>query len=96
MLSWTWVRWFDCRAMTPAGVAVAQSGLGACGGAFRLSASADGVRAFSRSLAHTNRSTDVLDQSQMARRFPMIDFEGIKVGLYEQQFGALIHSHDFY
>ncbi|MFL6727782.1 MAG: FAD-dependent oxidoreductase [Sphingomicrobium sp.] len=35
-------------------------------------------------------STDVLDQSQMARRFPMIDFEGIKVGLYEPQFGALM------
>ncbi|MFL6727357.1 MAG: FAD-dependent oxidoreductase [Sphingomicrobium sp.] len=35
-------------------------------------------------------STDVLDQSQMARRFPMINFEGIKVGLYEQQFGALM------
>src|SRR4051794_39875506 len=34
-------------------------------------------------------STDVLDQSAMARRFPMIDFDGIKVGLYEPTFGAL-------
>ena len=34
--------------------------------------------------------TDVLSQSEMARRFPMIDFEGIKVGLYEPGFGALM------
>jgi glycine/D-amino acid oxidase-like deaminating enzyme len=34
--------------------------------------------------------TDVLNQSQMAQRFPMIDFDGIKVGLYEPEFGALM------
>ena len=34
--------------------------------------------------------TDVLDQSEMARRFPMIDFSGIKVGLHEPEFGALM------
>ena len=34
--------------------------------------------------------TDVLNQAQMARRFPMIDFDGIKVGLYEPEFGALM------
>jgi sarcosine oxidase len=34
--------------------------------------------------------TDVLTQAQMARRFPMIDFEGIRVGLHEPQFGALM------
>src|SRR5206468_386541 len=34
--------------------------------------------------------TDVLSQSEMARRFPMIDFDGIKVGLYEPGFGALM------
>jgi sarcosine oxidase len=34
--------------------------------------------------------TDVLTQAQMARRFPMIDFEGIRVGLHEPEFGALM------
>ena len=34
--------------------------------------------------------TDVLTQAAMARRFPMIDFDGIKVGLYEPGFGALM------
>ncbi|HEX8840428.1 MAG TPA: FAD-dependent oxidoreductase [Sphingomicrobium sp.] len=34
--------------------------------------------------------TDVLTQAQMAKRFPMIDFEGIRVGLYEPEFGALM------
>jgi len=34
--------------------------------------------------------TDVLDQVEMARRFPVIDFDGIKVGLYEPEFGALM------
>jgi glycine/D-amino acid oxidase-like deaminating enzyme len=34
--------------------------------------------------------TDVLTQAEMARRFPMIDFEGISVGLYEPGFGALM------
>jgi glycine/D-amino acid oxidase-like deaminating enzyme len=34
--------------------------------------------------------TDVLTQVEMARRFPMIDFDGIKVGLYEPGFGALM------
>jgi sarcosine oxidase len=35
-------------------------------------------------------STDVLTQPEMARRFPMIDFDGIQVGLYEPGFGALM------
>ena len=34
--------------------------------------------------------TDVLTQAEMARRFPMIDFDGITVGLYEPGFGALM------
>jgi glycine/D-amino acid oxidase-like deaminating enzyme len=34
--------------------------------------------------------TDVLTQAEMARRFPMIDFDGISVGLYEPDFGALM------
>jgi glycine/D-amino acid oxidase-like deaminating enzyme len=34
--------------------------------------------------------TDVLTQAEMARRFPMIDFDGISVGLYEPAFGALM------
>jgi glycine/D-amino acid oxidase-like deaminating enzyme len=34
--------------------------------------------------------TDVLTQAEMARRFPMIDFVGISVGLYEPGFGALM------
>jgi glycine/D-amino acid oxidase-like deaminating enzyme len=34
--------------------------------------------------------TEVLTQAEMAKRFPMIDFEGISVGLYEPGFGALM------
>ena len=34
--------------------------------------------------------TDVLTHAEMARRFPMIDFDGISVGLYEPGFGALM------
>jgi glycine/D-amino acid oxidase-like deaminating enzyme len=34
--------------------------------------------------------TDVLSQAEMARRFPMIDFDGISVGLHEPGFGALM------
>jgi sarcosine oxidase len=34
--------------------------------------------------------TDVLTQAQMTRRFPMIDFDGIRIGLYEPGFGALM------
>jgi monomeric sarcosine oxidase len=34
--------------------------------------------------------TEVLSQAEMARRFPMIDFDGIEVGLLEPQFGALM------
>jgi sarcosine oxidase len=34
--------------------------------------------------------TDVLTQAEMARRFPMIDFDGIRVGLHEPGFGALM------
>jgi glycine/D-amino acid oxidase-like deaminating enzyme len=34
--------------------------------------------------------TDVLTQADMARRFPMIDFDGISIGLYEPGFGALM------
>ncbi len=34
--------------------------------------------------------TDVLTRAEMARRFPMIDFEGVQVGLYEPGFGVLM------
>ena len=34
--------------------------------------------------------TEALDQAEMARRFPMIDFERIEVGLFEPGFGALM------
>ncbi|HEX6071390.1 MAG TPA: FAD-dependent oxidoreductase [Sphingomicrobium sp.] len=34
--------------------------------------------------------TEVLSQAEMAKRFPMIDFDGISVGLYEPGFGALM------
>ena len=34
--------------------------------------------------------TDVLSQAEMSRRFPMIDFAGISIGLYEPGFGALM------
>ena len=34
--------------------------------------------------------TDVLTQAEMQRRFPMIDFAGITVGLHEPGFGALM------
>lgn len=34
--------------------------------------------------------TDVMTQAEMAKRFPMIDFDGIRVGLYEPGFGALM------
>ena len=33
---------------------------------------------------------EVLGQAEMARRFPMIDFDGINAGLFEPQFGALM------
>jgi glycine/D-amino acid oxidase-like deaminating enzyme len=34
--------------------------------------------------------TEALGQAEMARRFPMIDFEGIEAGLFEPGFGALM------
>ncbi len=34
--------------------------------------------------------TEILDRRAMSRRFPQIDFDGIEVGLYEPQFGALM------
>jgi glycine/D-amino acid oxidase-like deaminating enzyme len=34
--------------------------------------------------------TEVLDRAEMARRFPMIDFDGIEAGLFEPGFGALM------
>src|SRR3954469_7496074 len=34
--------------------------------------------------------TRVLDRAAMARRFPQIDFDGIEVGVYEPEFGALM------
>ena len=33
---------------------------------------------------------EVMDRAQMARRFPMIDFDGISIGLFEPDFGALM------
>jgi monomeric sarcosine oxidase len=35
-------------------------------------------------------ATEVLTQAEMTSRFPMIDFTGIKVGLFEPGFGALM------
>jgi sarcosine oxidase len=37
-----------------------------------------------------NLPSEALDQAEMARRFPMFDFTGIKVGLLEPGFGALM------
>jgi sarcosine oxidase len=34
--------------------------------------------------------TQLLDRSEMQRRFPMIDFDGIELGLWEPEFGALM------
>ena len=34
--------------------------------------------------------TEVLSQAEMTRRFSMIDFDGIQIGLYEPGFGALM------
>jgi sarcosine oxidase len=34
--------------------------------------------------------TQLLDRSAMRRRFPMIDFDGIELGLWEPEFGALM------
>jgi sarcosine oxidase len=34
--------------------------------------------------------SQALDRAEMARRFPMIDYTGIKVGLWEPEFGALM------
>jgi glycine/D-amino acid oxidase-like deaminating enzyme len=34
--------------------------------------------------------TEALVRAEMARRFPMIDFEGVEAGLFEPQFGALM------
>jgi glycine/D-amino acid oxidase-like deaminating enzyme len=34
--------------------------------------------------------TQLLDRNEMRRRFPMIDFDGIELGLWEPEFGALM------
>jgi sarcosine oxidase len=34
--------------------------------------------------------TEVLTRPEMRRRFPMIDFDGVEVGLFEPEFGALM------
>ena len=34
--------------------------------------------------------TEVLDRAAMAKRFPMIDFDGIDIGLFEPDFGVLM------
>ncbi|MET1112975.1 MAG: FAD-dependent oxidoreductase [Allosphingosinicella sp.] len=34
--------------------------------------------------------TRLLERREMARRFPMIDFEGVELGLWEPEFGALM------
>jgi monomeric sarcosine oxidase len=34
--------------------------------------------------------TEVLTSAEMARRFPMVDFAGIEIGLFEPEFGALM------
>jgi glycine/D-amino acid oxidase-like deaminating enzyme len=35
-------------------------------------------------------ATEAMNRAQMARRFPMIDFAGIDIGVYEPGFGALM------
>lgn len=48
---------------------------------------------FEQSLAVHRRlglPTEALGRGEMARRFPMIDFSGVEIGLYEPQFGALM------
>ncbi len=35
-------------------------------------------------------ATEAMNRAQMARRFPMIDFEGVDIGVYEPGFGALM------
>jgi glycine/D-amino acid oxidase-like deaminating enzyme len=35
-------------------------------------------------------ASEVLSQDEMAKRFPMIDFDGIEVGIFEPEFGALM------
>jgi sarcosine oxidase len=35
-------------------------------------------------------ATEVLDAAELSRRFPMFDFDGISIGLYEPGFGALM------
>jgi sarcosine oxidase len=35
-------------------------------------------------------TTEALDRREMRRRFPQIDFEGVEIGLYEREFGALM------
>lgn len=37
-----------------------------------------------------NIPSELLDRAALARRFPMIDFDGIVAGLFEPQFGALM------
>jgi glycine/D-amino acid oxidase-like deaminating enzyme len=34
--------------------------------------------------------TELLDRKALRRRFPMIDFEGVELGLFEPEFGALL------
>jgi sarcosine oxidase len=34
--------------------------------------------------------TELLDRAALARRFPQFDFEGVELGLYEPEFGALM------
>lgn len=34
--------------------------------------------------------TELLHRTEMRRRFPMIDFEGVEIGLFEPEFGALM------
>ena len=40
--------------------------------------------------ARSGFATEAMDRGQMARRFPMIDFGGIDVGVFEPGFGALM------
>src|SRR6478672_4987685 len=37
-----------------------------------------------------NLPTEILDRAAMARRFPQIDFDGIEIGIFEPEFGALM------
>lgn len=40
--------------------------------------------------AALNLPIEILEKAEMVRRFPMIDFEGLELGLYEREFGPVL------